>query len=48
MARPSFEGISKWENADYLKLMRGNGEQYWPKVQEIVRNLRAAKTARAA
>jgi glutathione S-transferase len=48
-ARPSFEeAIVKWENADYLKLMRGNGEQFWPKVQDIVRSLRAEKMASAA
>jgi glutathione S-transferase len=39
-ARPSFhEGLGKWENADYLKLMLGNGAKYWPQVQEIVRSL---------
>jgi glutathione S-transferase len=48
-ARPSFQdAIVKWENADYLKLMRGNGDMYWPKVQEIVRSLRAEKMQSAA
>ena len=48
-ARPSFEdAIVKWENPDYLKLMRGKGDQCWPKVQEIMRSLRAEKTRSAA
>jgi glutathione S-transferase len=38
--RPSFEaGIGQWENADYLKLMKGNGATAWPKVQAIVKSL---------
>jgi glutathione S-transferase len=39
-ARPSFqEAIVKWENADYLALMRRRGALAWPRVQEIVRAL---------
>ena len=42
-ARPSFqEAIVKWENPDYLSLMKSRGETDWPKVQEVVRSLRAA------
>jgi glutathione S-transferase len=38
--RPSFEaGIVQWENADYLKLLKGNGAQAWQKVQAIVKSL---------
>jgi glutathione S-transferase len=48
-ARPSFQdAIVKWENPDYLKLMRGRGDEAWPKVQEIVRSLRVEKVASAA
>jgi glutathione S-transferase len=48
-ARPSFaDAIVKWENADYLTLMRARGDEAWPKVQEIVRSLRADKVASAA
>ena len=37
-ARPSFrEAIVKWENADYLALMRRRGMEAWPQVQEIMR-----------
>jgi glutathione S-transferase len=36
-ARPSFqEGIVKWENADYLKLMKGRGGEAWPAVKDIM------------
>src|SRR6185312_6282280 len=39
-ARPSFaDAITKWENADYLKLMRGRGREDWPKIQSIVQSL---------
>jgi glutathione S-transferase len=35
-ARPSFhEAIVKWENADYLKLMKARGSDAWPQVQQI-------------
>jgi glutathione S-transferase len=37
-ARPSFaEAIRKWENPDYLGLMRQRGREAWPKVREIMR-----------
>jgi len=36
-ARPSFqEAIVKWENADYLGLMRRRGTETWPQIAEIV------------
>jgi glutathione S-transferase len=39
-ARPSFhDGIVKWENADYLALMRQRGAESWPKVQQIMQGL---------
>jgi glutathione S-transferase len=39
-ARPSYlDGIGKWENPDYLNLMKSRGAEYWPEVQEIVREL---------
>ncbi len=39
-ARPSFhEAIVKWENADYLALMKGRGAEAWPQVQDIIRTL---------
>ena len=39
-ARPSFhEGIVKWENADYLALMKRRGAEAWPQIQDIVRML---------
>ena len=35
--RPSFDAaIVKWENPDYLSLMRRRGREHWPQVQEIV------------
>lgn len=35
-ARPSFQaGIGKWENADYLALMKARGSDAWPQVQSI-------------
>jgi glutathione S-transferase len=48
-ARPSFkDAIVRWENADYLTLMRSRGDEAWPKVQEIVRSLRTEAAASAA
>ncbi len=42
-ARPSFEAaIRKWENPDYLKLMRSRGAEHWPHVQRIIQGLAAA------
>jgi glutathione S-transferase len=39
-ARPSFAAaITKWENPDYLQLMKRRGAENWPKVQEIMRSL---------
>jgi hypothetical protein len=39
-ARPSFrDAIVKWENADYLALMKRRGTEAWPQVQEIMRTL---------
>lgn len=39
-ARPSFEhGIGKWENAEYLDLMKARGAESWSQVQQIVRDL---------
>ncbi len=39
-ARPSYQdGIGKWENADYLNLMKSHGAESWPQVQHIVRDL---------
>jgi glutathione S-transferase len=39
-ARPSFhEAIVKWENADYLALMKRRGAEAWPQVQDIVHGL---------
>jgi glutathione S-transferase len=39
-ARPSFrDAIVKWENADYLALMKRRGTDAWPQVQEIMRTL---------
>jgi glutathione S-transferase len=36
-ARPSFqEAIGKWENADYLTLMKGRGTEAWPAVRQIM------------
>ena len=35
-ARPSFQdAIVRWENADYLKLMKSKGRESWPKIKEI-------------
>ena len=44
-ARPSFhDAIVKWENADYLVLMKRRGAEAWPQVAEIMRTL-GARTA---
>jgi len=48
-ARPSYhEGIGKWENADYLKLMKSRGAEYWPRIQEIVQSLGASRLKNVA
>jgi glutathione S-transferase len=45
-ARPSFhDAIVKWENADYLALMKRRGAEAWPQVQDIVRLLGARTTS---
>ena len=37
-ARPSFhEGIGKWKNADYLKLMQSHGAEAWPQVRAMMK-----------
>ena len=39
-ARPSFQdAIVRWENPDYLSLMKRNGRQSWPKIKEIATDL---------
>ena len=36
-ARPSFQAaIVRWENADYLDLMKRQGRENWPKIKEIM------------
>jgi glutathione S-transferase len=36
-ARPSFyDSIVKWENADYLDLMRRQGAEAWPRLEAII------------
>ena len=36
-ARPSFkDGITRWENPDYLALMKRQGRENWPKIKEIM------------
>jgi glutathione S-transferase len=36
-ARPSFQqGIGKWENPNYIRLMKARGAEYWPQVQKIM------------
>lgn len=45
-ARPSFhEAIVKWENADYLRLMRHRGTEAWPQIQAIMQRLEQRKPA---
>ncbi|HEX2554901.1 MAG TPA: glutathione S-transferase family protein [Microvirga sp.] len=42
-ARPSFDdAIVRWENADYLALMRARGAEHWPEVEAIARDIRRA------
>ena len=41
--RPSFDpAIRRWENADYLALMRKGGDEHWPEVAAMVTQLNAA------
>jgi glutathione S-transferase len=36
--RPSYQdAIARWENADYLSLMKARGREAWPQVEEILR-----------
>jgi glutathione S-transferase len=45
-ARPSFhEAIVKWENPDYLRLMRQRGTEAWPQIQAIIQRLEQRKPA---
>jgi glutathione S-transferase len=38
--RPSFRtAITRWDNADYLTLMKRSGRENWPKIQSIMRDL---------
>jgi glutathione S-transferase len=47
--RPSFhQAIVKWENADYLELMRRRGAEAWPRVEAIARAHRSATGAKPA
>ena len=47
-ARPSFhQAIVKWENADYVELMRRRGAEAWPKVEAVARTHRSAIGAKA-
>jgi glutathione S-transferase len=42
-ARSSFEAaIRKWENPDYLTLMKRRGIEHWPQLQKIIQGLTAA------
>lgn len=42
-ARPSFElAIRKWENPDYLSLMRRRGTEHWPQVQKTIAAIETA------
>jgi len=41
--RPSFEqAIRKWENPDYLKLMKEQGEKNWPSVSDLIGKMNKA------
>jgi glutathione S-transferase len=45
-ARPSFhEAIVKWENPDYLRLMRRRGTEAWPQIQAIIERREQRKPA---
>ena len=42
-ARPSFDpAMRKWENADYLALMRKGGEEHWPEIAATITQLKSA------
>ncbi len=39
-ARPSYAvAFTKWENADYIGLMRSKGKDAWPRIREIIATL---------
>jgi hypothetical protein len=39
-SRPSFqEAIVRWENPDYLELMKRQGREGWPKIKELITSL---------
>jgi glutathione S-transferase len=41
--RPSFEeGIRRWENPDYLRLMKEQGEKHWPEVSNLISKMQKA------
>ena len=41
--RPSFhDAIRKWENPDYLKLMKEQGEKTWPSVSDLIGKMNKA------
>lgn len=41
--RPSFEeGIRRWENPEYLRLMKEQGEKHWPEVSNLISKMQKA------
>lgn len=39
-ARPSYQdAMAKWENPNYLSLMKSRGAEYWPQVKSIIATL---------
>lgn len=41
--RPSFQdAIRRWENPDYLKLMKEQGEKHWPEVSSLIGKMKKA------
>jgi len=47
--RPSYHAaIVKWENPDYLSLMKRRGREQWPQVQEIMATLQNRRADRPA
>ncbi|HEU5017227.1 MAG TPA: glutathione S-transferase family protein [Pseudolabrys sp.] len=46
--RPSFhEAIRRWENADYLKLMKAQGEKHWLDVSNLINRMNKADDSAA-
>jgi glutathione S-transferase len=42
-ARPSFEqALRKWENPDYLKLMKEQGEKEWSSISDLIGKINKA------